>query len=301
MSDEQKPVAGSPLIARRSSLFFCRRLTRRAGSSFPVAFRLLPPAKRDATTALYAFFRATDDLADGPGDPAALRTWRARLDDALAGRYSHRTHAALHHAVRTFGVDPVHLHAVVDGVESDLVAAPFATFAELEAYCHKVASAVGLACLPVWGLRGSMTEARGPATAAGVAFQLTNVLRDLGEDLARGRVYLPRDELEKFGCPPEAWRDRSLAYRALMRFQAGRARAFYDRAAPLAGLLSPDGRAVFGLMAGLYRRLLDAVEAADFDVFTRRVRVGRAAKARLFLAAWPVKWGLADSPASGGR
>src|SRR5947209_9888147 len=150
MSGEQRPDIGSPLVAHRSSLLFCRRLTRRANSSFPVAFRLLPPARRDATTALYAFFRATDDLADGPGDPAALRTWHARLDDALAGRYSHRTHAALHHAVRTFGVDPAHLHAVIDGVESDLAPVAFATFAELEAYCHKVASAVGLACLPVW-------------------------------------------------------------------------------------------------------------------------------------------------------
>src|SRR5262249_55437866 len=159
-----------------------------------------------------AFFRATDDLADGPGDPAALSTWHARLDDALAGRYSHRTHAALHHTVRTFGVDPAHLHAVIAGVERDLTPTPFPTFVDLAASCHQVASAVGLACLPVWGLRGSMDEARKPATAAGVAFQLTNILRDLGEDLARGRVYLPRDELEKFGCPPEAWRDRPPAF-----------------------------------------------------------------------------------------
>lgn len=293
-------MGNDPAAAHRSSLRYCRRLTRRANSNFPVAFRLLPPAKRDATTALYAFFRATDDLADGPGDPATLRTWRARLDDALAGRYSHRVHAALHHAVRTFGVDPAHLHAVVDGVESDLTAASFATFADLEAYCHRVASAVGLACLPVWGLRGGVDEARAPATAAGVAFQLTNVLRDLGEDLARGRVYLPRDELERFGCPPESWPRRPTAFRALMRFQIERARGFYARAAPLAGLLSADGRAVFGLMSGLYRRLLDAVEAAGFDVFTKRVSVGRTAKARLFLAAWPVKWGLTN-PASGGR
>ena len=93
---------GIPLITPHPSLRFCRGLTRLTNSSFPVAFRLLPPARRDARTALYAFFRATDDLADGPGDPAALRSWRGRLDDALAGRYSHRTHAALHHAVRAF-------------------------------------------------------------------------------------------------------------------------------------------------------------------------------------------------------
>src|SRR4051794_32877228 len=132
MSGEQRPTSGSPLTAHRSSLLFCRRLTRRANSSFPIAFRLLPPPKRDATTGLYAFFRATDDLADGPGGPASRAAWPPRLDDALAGRYSHRTHAALHHVVRTFGVDSAHLHAVIDGVERDLAPAPFPTFAELE-------------------------------------------------------------------------------------------------------------------------------------------------------------------------
>jgi phytoene synthase len=159
---------------------------------------------------LYAFCRATDDLADEPGDPAAKRAalarWRARLDAALAGDYSHRLHAALAHAVRTFDIPPAYLHDVIDGVESDLGPVRIETFAELHRYCYRVASAVGLACLPVWGLRTGTNpeQARGPAEAAGVAFQLTNILRDLGEDRSRGRVYLPRDELERFDCPPEA-------------------------------------------------------------------------------------------------
>jgi len=151
-----------------------------------------------------------------------------------------------------------------------------------------------LACAPVWGLRpGADPEAaKGPAEAAGVAFQLTNILRDLGEDRSRGRVYLPHDELERFGCPPGAWRAGDPAFRELMRFQVGRARAYYDRGEPLAGLLSPAGRAVFRVMAGVYRRLLDEIERRDFDVFARRVRVGRLTKARLLLSAWPAKWGL---------
>jgi phytoene synthase len=298
MRDEYKSVTAtgtaSSFIPYPSSLAYCRRLTRRANSSFPLAFRVLPPAKRDAMTALYAFFRATDDLADEPGEllakRAAVRGWRDRLREALAGRYSHRVHAALHHAVEGFGIPPGYLFDVIDGVEADLQPVRFANFAELGPYCYRVASAVGLACLPVWGVRGEPTE---PATAAGIAFQLTNILRDVGEDLHRGRVYLPADDIARFGAPPEKWADPAHrdAFRRLMRFQADRARDFYHRAEPLDALLSPDGRAVYGVMSGIYRRLLREVERADFDVLDRRVRVPRPVKVRLLLSAWPRKWG----------
>lgn len=286
------PAPPSPAEAHRSSLAYCRRLTRRAGSSFPLAFRLLPPAKRDAMHALYAFMRVTDDLADGPDDPAAkraaLRDWRTRLDAAVAGgAYSHRLHAALHAAVRAFGIPPRYLHDVIDGVETDLGPVTFATFADLYPYCYRVASVVGLACVHVWGFRG---DAAGPAEAAGIALQLTNILRDLGEDLSRGRVYLPQDELARFGCPPDSWRDPAgrAAFREMMRFQVARARDFYAKARALDGLLSPDGRAAFRAMAGVYSRLLDEIERRDFYVLGRRVRVGRLAKLRVFLSAW---WG----------
>jgi 15-cis-phytoene synthase len=283
----------SSFVIRHSSLAYCYRLTRRARSSFPLAFRLLPRAKRDATTALYAFLRVTDDLADEPGDTsakrAALAAWRGRFDAALAGTFTHRVHAALADAVKTFTVPPQYLHDVLDGVESDLEPAPFAAFADLDAYCYRVASAVGLACVQIWGGGGGTAA---PAAAAGVAFQLTNILRDLGEDLSRGRVYLPQDELARFGCPPETWRERGPAFREMMRFQVRRAREYYDQARPLGALLSSEGRAVFNMMAGVYRRLLDEIERRDYDVFTARVRVGRLTKTRLFLSAWPTKWGL---------
>lgn len=282
----------SSIFNLHSSITHCRRLTRRANSSFPLAFRVLPPAKRDATTALYAFCRATDDLADDPGaNRAAVHDWRERLRAALAGDYTHPIHPALHHAVRTFGIDPAHLFAVIDGVEQDLEPVRFATFAELEPYCHRVASAVGLACLPVWGVRG---DVRAPAEAAGVAFQITNILRDLGEDLARGRVYLPADDLARFDSPPDKWRDPAYAgnFRAMMRFQCDRAADYYRRAEPLQAQLSADGRAVFGVMFGVYRRLLAEIERRGFDVFTTRVRVGKLTKTRLLLTAWPTKWGL---------
>ena len=289
-------VLHSPPSTLRSSASYCRRLARRANSSFPLAFRVLPAAKRDAMTALYAFFRATDDLADEPGQVeakrAAVQQWRERLTDALAGRHSHRVHAAVRHAVERFGVPPQHLFDVIDGVEADLQPVHFNTFADLQPYCYRVASAVGLACLPVWGTRGDATE---PAVAAGIAFQLTNILRDVGEDLQRGRVYLPADDVARFGVPPAKWADPDHrdGFRRLMRFQADRARDFYRRAEPLDALLSPDGRAVYGVMSGVYRRLLAEIERADFDVLARRVRVPKRHKVRLLLTAWPRKWGLA--------
>jgi phytoene synthase len=277
-----------------SSFAFCRRATRRAGSNFAAAFRLLPGGPRQGMHALYAFLRATDDISDDPGDSAAkkakLARWRAALAAALGGVYSHRLHAALHHTVRTFGIDPRHLFAVLDGVEADLAPVSFATFADLYPYCYRVASAVGLACLPVWGVTGKGYEA--PAEAAGVAFQLTNILRDLGEDLARGRVYLPRDELDRFGCPPQSWRAGGPAFRELMRFQAGRAREYYAKAEPLDGLLTPAGRAIFRVMSRTYLGLLGEIERRDFDVFARRVRLPRWRKAAIVLAAWPVRWGV---------
>jgi phytoene synthase len=249
--------------------------------------------------ALYTFMRATDDISDGPGDPATkkakLAHWREGLTAALAGGYSHRLHAALHHTVRTFGVDARHLFAVIDGVEVDLEPVRFATFAELYPYCYKVASAVGLACVPVWGTRRrhGVADHHPPAEAAGIAFQLTNILRDLGEDSARGRVYLPEDELQRFDCPPEHWREMSPAFQELMRFQVGRAREFYAKGEALDAMLSPAGRAIFHVMAGTYRALLNEIERRRYDVFSRRVRVSRARKAMIFAGAWPARWGLA--------
>jgi phytoene synthase len=288
----------SSFIVHRSSFAFCGRATRRAGSNFAAAFRLLPRPQREGMHALYAFMRATDDISDGPGDPATkkakLSLWRGGLTAALAGRYSHRLHAALHETVCRFGVDPGSLYAVIDGVEADLESVRFATFAELYPYCYNVASAVGLACVAVWRTLGRYTAAdyHAPAESAGIAFQLTNILRDLGEDLTRGRVYLPQDELTRFDCPPERWREMGPAFRELMRFQVGRAREFYAKGEALDAMLSPAGRAIFRVMAGTYRALLEEIERRGYDVFTRRVRVSRLRKGAIFLGALPVRCGI---------
>jgi phytoene synthase len=143
----------------------------------------------------------------------------------------------------------------------------------------------------VWGFRGGVTpkDAEAPAEAAGIAFQLTNILRDLGEDLGRGRVYLPADELAL--CPPEEW--RTPAFRELMRFQIERARHYYRLSEPLPRLLTPDGAAIFGVMSGTYRALLDEIEARGYDVFTRRVRVPKCRTALMLARGWLTKRGWA--------
>jgi phytoene synthase len=282
--------------SRAQSYAFCERLARRAAGNFYHAFRILPADQRRALCALYAFLRVADDLGDGP-EPLdvkrrSLARWRAGLDAALGGEYRHALFPALHHAVERYAIPRRHLEEVLDGVDMDLAITRYDTFADLYSYCYRVASAVGLACIHVWGFADP--RAGEHAESAGVALQLTNILRDLGEDAARGRVYIPREDLDRFGYPPEGLTRgvRDERFRALMRFQAGRAYRYYDAAAPLAGLLPPAGRAVFLVMLRTYRGLLDEIVRRDYDVFSGRVRLSGFYKLWLAARALPVRWGL---------
>lgn len=272
----------------------CRQMSRRAGSNFHAAFLLLPKPKRRAMDALYAFMRWTDDLADNGDDPSARRdalaAWRLDLDRALAGDLPPSTFPlppsilpALADTVRQYNIPAEHLHAVIDGVEMDIVPGRFETFDDLERYCERVASAVGLACIHIWGFRGS--EAFEPARQAGVALQLTNILRDLKEDAAAGRVYLPRADLRQCGYSEEelAAGVANDAFLRLMQLEIDRARQFYQGAAELFDWLEPDGRRIFGLILATYRELLDRIDRRPADVFRRRVRVGSCTKLGLFL------------------
>ncbi len=295
MADTLRPRTQAAVASLQSSMTHCRRLSARARSSFRFAFGLLPRPQADAMHALYAYLRLTDDLADGPGDEtakrAALGQWRTRLTDALNGVYSHRTHAALLHTARTYAIPTDELTAPIDGGERDLSGEPFRTFDELKRYCHQVAGVVGLACVRIWGVKpGTAWEQVEPlAEAAGLAFQLTNILRDLGEDRTAGRVYLPADELARFDCPPDQWGDTP-QFRELMRFQTDRVRGLYQQSEPLAALLSPHGRVVFTLMSRAYRGLLERVAATGPGVLTRRVRISRWAKLTLLARATVYTW-----------
>jgi phytoene synthase len=283
------------MLTRTQSYLWCERLARREAGNFFHAFRLLPAAKRRAMCALYAFMRVSDDLTDGPETipqkSEALTNWRHQLDEALAGSYHHPLHPAFHHTVAHYGIPRRYLDDVLDGVGMDLETSRYETFADLYRYCYHVASAVGLACIHIWGFTD--TRATQYAESAGIALQLTNILRDLGEDAARGRVYLPQEELERFGYTVE---DLSCSrsdehFRNLMHFQVERARHYYDAAAPLAELLDPAGKAVFTVMLRTYRGLLEAIVERDYDVFSSRVRLSRLRKLWLAAQVLPLRWG----------
>jgi phytoene synthase len=203
----------------------------------------------------------------------------------MAGQSDDPLFPAVADTVRRFAIPPDYLQAAIDGVEMDLDRSRYETWDELAGYCDRVASVVGLACLHVWGFRGD--GAIPPARACGLAFQLTNILRDLQEDAARDRVYLPAEDLRRFGYSADDLLrgvcDERLA--AVVRFEAARADALYDDAARLAEWLSSDGRRVFGAMFETYRALLDRVKSAGPDLLRRRVRVGRWHKMRI-AARW---------------
>ena len=187
--------------------------------------------------------------------------------------------------VRRFGIPEEHLHAVIDGVEMDLDTHRYETFDELAVYCHRVASAVGLACIHVWGFRGQ--EAVGPARACGIALQLTNILRDLKEDAAHGRVYLPLEDLRACGYPAEDLVAGVLDARLdrLMALEIDRAERFYREGAELLDWLEPGGRRIGGMMIDTYHRLLLRIKRRPREVFARRVRLGRFEKLRI-AARW---------------
>ncbi len=274
---------------------YCERLARKQAGNFYHAFRLLPTAKRRAMCALYAFLRVADDLSDGPEDVAEKRRklaeWRHRFEEMLNGVYHHPLHPALHRAIVDYGIPRRYLDEALDGVCTDLDVTCYDTFTDLYKYCYCVASAVGLSCIHIWGFRGD--KATEYAESAGIALQLTNILRDLAEDAGRGRVYLPREDLDRFGYRVEDLQRgrRDDRFRALMRFQVERARRYYDAALPLGELLDPSGRAVYRVILRTYRGLLDAIEKCDYDVFGQRVRLSQGRKLWLALQALPLRCG----------
>lgn len=271
----------------------CRRLTARAGSNFHAGFLLLPREKRLAMDVLYAFMRHTDDLADGDADLStrreALATWRQQLEQLAAPSAAPLDSSgilpAVADVVRRYQIPLEHLRAVVDGVEMDLAGTRYATFDDLQQYCHRVASAVGLACLYIWGFRGP--EAFEPARQLGVAMQLTNILRDLRADAHAGRLYLPEADLHMTGCTVDdllADRDNQ-AFRMLMAMETSRAERLYDQGAALWQWLEPDGRRIFGFMFSTYRALLRKIARHPASVLHQQVRLTRAKKLAI-LARW---------------
>ena len=266
---------------------YCRRVARSRARNFYYSFVLLPRPQRDAMCAMYAFMRYCDDLSDEPGATrAAIERWRADLDQALAGRFSgHPVWPAFHDAVRRFAIPHQYFREMIDGVASDVEPRRIETFDQLHRYCYQVASVVGLTTVHIFGF--DSPAALPLAERCGVAFQLTNILRDIREDAGLGRIYLPAEDLRRFGVTEEDLRsgNRSPAFVELMRFEAARARACYEESRPLLELVSAHSRPSLWALIEIYSRLLERIERSGYDVFARRIRLPARQKAGIVLRA----------------
>ncbi len=280
-----------PVVADEAALsqayLTCDQITKEHSRTFYLASALLPTEKRMAARALYAFCRVSDDLVDRKSDASAqkLQEWRWRslsnhpsLNDPVALAWAD--------ARSRFGIPRRYAEQLIEGVGRDLDQNRYASFEELSAYCYGVASTVGLMAMHITGFGGP--EAIPYALKLGVALQLTNILRDVGEDWENGRLYLPLDELGYFslseddiaaGIVDDRWR-------AFMRFQIDRTRRLYAEALPGISMLDPDGRFAIAAAAELYQAILEDIEAHDSDVFTRRAHLSKWEKLRRLPLIW---------------
>ncbi len=269
---------------------YCQQKAAASGSSFYYSFLFLPAEKRRAITALYAFCREVDDVADEVSDIGVARTklawWRTEVANLFAGHPQHPVTRALQPFVEKFGLDGGRMNEIIDGMEMDLVYHRYPDFESLKQYCHRVAGVVGQLSASIFGYSKPQTVEY--AEGLGMAFQLTNIIRDVGEDARRGRVYLPQDELARFGMSAEdvIARRGGPQFRQLMDLQAARAQAYYDLAfAKLAPEDRRNQRAGL-IMAAIYRTLLDEIRADGFDVLDKRTALTPVRKLWIAWKTW---------------
>jgi phytoene synthase len=267
------------------------RVTRRSRSNFFFAFLALPRPRRDALYAVYAFCRTVDDIADLGTDPGAQRAglaqWRAEIARCYDGAVpEHPIARQLAGAVRAFRLPRAALEAIVDGCEMDLTRATYETAEDLYPYCYRVASAVGLCCIEIFGYTDP--RARDYAVSLGMALQLTNIIRDVGADAGHGRVYVPQADLRAFGVTGDDLRAGRYGERfvALMEHQAARARRFYAEARAAFPVVDARSLVPAEIMGRIYRALLDEIVARRFRVFDARVTLPARRKAAIALRCW---------------
>ena len=296
MMTPSRPIAGSAdseaCIAE--SYAECNRIARASKSSFYLAFFGLPKPKRSALCALYAFMRLVDDVSDDPGGLGAKRAglarWRALLDEATAGRTSgHAILPALAHTILRYEMPSRYFHDLILGAEMDLTINSYATFDRLSEYCYRVAGTVGLTCLHVFGFRDP--HAPDLAERLGLAFQLTNIIRDVRSDFDMGRVYLPEEDLARFGCrAQDLGGPLTPQLRDLLVFEADRAWRLYAEGAPLVHMVNSESRATLWALVRTYSTLLARIEEDDFDVFSSRVSLSSAEKLQYLVVAGMSGW-----------
>lgn len=265
-------------------------IARSSDTSFYYSFSLLPRPKREAIHAVYAFCRYTDDIVDEEGDLkrkiVRLRRWRIELGKALRGTSSFPLLNQLSAAATRFNIPVEHFYELFRGMEMDLTKTRYRTFDELYEYCYLVASTVGLVCRKIFGYRNEGT--RDYAINLGIALQLTNILRDIKDDAKRGRIYIPQEDMERFGYTEEdllAFRFTP-EFRRLMRFECERASSYFERAS--AALKNEDKRFFFAarIMSSIYSHILRRIERANYDVFARRISISKFLKLLIALRYW---------------
>jgi len=269
---------------------YCQQKTAQSGSSFYYSFLFLPPQRRLAITALYAFCREVDDVVDECSDTMLARTklvwWRKEVAQMLAGSPTHPVTKALAPHLQAFNIQGEHLQAVIDGMEMDLDQTRYLDYPGLQRYCWHVASVVGIMSASIFGVTNPRTLAY--AEKLGLAFQLTNIIRDVGEDARRGRIYLPVNELQAHGVPAADLLNarHSERFEALMHAQVRRAQACYDEAF---ALLPPEDRRAQRpglIMAAIYRTVLDEIERDGFHVLEHKISLTPIRKLWLAWKTW---------------
>ncbi len=272
---------------------YCTDLTKKSGSNFYYSFLFLPGSRRNAMYTIYAFCKAVDSAVDEPppgSDPKEeLRRWRAELDACYGGEPNWPIMISLAHHAKALSIPKAYFEELIKGVEMDLVTTRYTTDDELSLYCYRVASVVGLICLHVFGT--TSPHAQDYAVDLGMAFQLTNILRDIGTDADQGRIYLPLEDLVRFQCKDTdiLARREQPALRELVQYEAAKARRYYDKAqAALESLPPHDRRAltVAEIMRAVYSRLLTRIERADHAIFGPRVRLSTSHRLALAAGVW---------------
>ena len=257
-------------VSLEASYAFSRRIARTRARNFYYSFLLLSREQRDAMCAIYAFMRYCDDISEGEGaSREGIERWRRDLDLTLEGHYGENAlWPAFHDTVKRYRIPRDYFHQMIEGVSSDLEPKQLQTFDELYRYCYQVASVVGLTIVHIFGF--DSPDALPLAEKCGIAFQLTNILRDVREDLENRRIYIPQEDVRKFGGDLAKHDERFVR---LMSFEAQRARAYYDESRPLIALVHPRSRPSLWALIEIYRRLLGRIERSNFDVLDKRIRV----------------------------
>jgi phytoene synthase len=285
----------SPVSAERlaESYRCCEQVAKTEARNFYYAFVTLSPEQKAAMCAIYAFMRYSDDVSDEAAPDQArterMRAWREALERAFAGDYGENPILpAFHDTVRRYHIPERYFQDLIEGTEMDLWKTRYETFEELSEYCYRVAGVVGFVCIHIWGFDAAEGRALAYAEACGLAFQLTNILRDVKEDADRDRIYLPQEDLRRFGVTEADLKAGVLDdnFRGLMRFETERAREYYRQAQALLPLVHAEGRPTLLIMMKIYRGILDSIERSGYDVHSRRARVSTPKKLGIVAGAW---------------